>query len=81
VDSVGECLNNQQWEGKKPLATSPFLKMEQKLALMRQYKIVLAFENHNVSDFVTEKLFNVFQAGMKERESERERELKIKIER
>lgn len=36
---------------------------EEKIALMKQYKIVLSFENNNVSDFVSEKLFNAFQAG------------------
>jgi hypothetical protein len=39
--------------------------MDEKIKLMSRYKIVLAFENNNVSDYVTETVFNALQAGIK----------------
>jgi hypothetical protein len=34
--------------------------MEEKIRLFSQYKFVLAFENNNVTDYVTEKLPHAF---------------------
>lgn len=37
--------------------------MMNKITIYQQYKFVLAFENHNITDYVTEKIMNAFQAG------------------
>ncbi|KAI9318607.1 hypothetical protein BX666DRAFT_1929715 [Dichotomocladium elegans] len=52
VDSYGGCLNNKVY----PENT-------ERLALMGMYKFYLAIENSNCEDYVTEKLFDTFQAS------------------
>ncbi len=37
--------------------------MKDKIELFSQYKFALVFENHNVEDYVTEKLMCALQAG------------------
>lgn len=65
VDSYGMCHHNTDWPQFTMAKNTPTFKdMTVKIDLMKQYKIVLAFENNNVTDYVTEKVFNAFQAGI-----------------
>jgi len=54
VDSLSSCLNN---------AELPGIDMENKTAIMEQYLFHLAFENQNVDDYITEKLWLALEAG------------------
>ena len=57
VDAPGDCLRNMEWplfEGR------PFTKVE----LLRHYKIYLAFENGDSPGYVTEKIYDAFEAGI-----------------
>jgi len=56
VDSFGTCLHNSEFP---PGAIS----RQNKIKLIGEYKFVLTFENANVTDFVTEKIFEAFVAG------------------
>eukprot|EP00968_Pinguiococcus_pyrenoidosus_P004141 scaffold273_cov242-Pinguiococcus_pyrenoidosus.AAC.19 len=55
IDSFGRCKNNKKGGNGGG--------GRQKVALMEEYKFGLAFENSNWPDYVTEKLFQVFEAG------------------
>lgn len=64
VDSYGTCLHNTDFpSGKGKTVGSPFNTISDVIDVMKEYKFVLAFENINMTDFVTEKVFNAFQAG------------------
>jgi len=65
VDSYGECLHNKDLpkEMSAHLYSDFGASMRSKIKLIRDYKFVLSFENNNVTDYVTEKMINVFQAG------------------
>lgn len=65
VDSYGRCLNNAELpEGMRfPIYSNHGASMRNKIKIFSEYKFVLTFENNNVTDYVTEKLTNVFQAG------------------
>ena len=52
VDSISTCLNN---------ARNP---TRDKVKLVRQYRVYLAFENQNERDHVTEKVFDGLEAGV-----------------
>jgi len=54
VDSLSSCLNNAEFPG---------IDMENKTAIMEQYLFHLAFENQNVDDYITEKLWLALEAG------------------
>ena len=38
--------------------------MGNKVQVFQNYRYVLAFENNNVTDYVTEKIWNAFQGGL-----------------
>ncbi len=52
VDMLGNCLRSGPYPGTMPLAD-----------LIRQYKFYLALENSSCMDYVSEKMFDAFQAG------------------
>ena len=57
VDAPGNCLNNMEW----PLCKGrPCTKVE----LLRNYKIYLAFENGDSPGYVTEKIYDAFEAAI-----------------
>lgn len=65
VDAYGTCLHNTDFpDGKGKIQGSSLNSIGDVIDVMKEYKIVLAFENINITDFVTEKVFTVFQAGM-----------------
>jgi hypothetical protein len=59
VDSYGACANNKHG-GEKGSKGGWF---KSKLELLRKYKFTLAFENGNIIDYVSEKLFMPLVAG------------------
>jgi hypothetical protein len=46
-----------------PIFSNPGQSFSNKIKIFQQYKFVLAFENNNITDYVTEKMINVLQAG------------------
>lgn len=60
VDSFGACFKNADY---KYSASSHGNKMQDKINKISEYKFLLAFENNDVDDYVTEKLINAYQAG------------------
>lgn len=58
IDSYGSCMNNK--DGGRNPALGWF---NGKLELLKKYKFTLAFENSNVLDYVSEKLFMPLVAG------------------
>lgn len=68
VDALGPCLHNKDLPPE--YTAHPFYGPQQfggamkfKHDVFADYKIVLAFENNNVTDYVTEKIWNVFIGG------------------
>ena len=55
VDSLSSCVHNAQ--------PPKGLDLSDKKALMREYLFHLAFENSNIDDYVTEKLWGVLESG------------------
>ena len=55
VDSPGRCLRNMEF---------PKNLHQNKGDMMRQYRVYLAFENQNVDDYITEKLWGALAAGV-----------------
>ncbi len=55
VDSLSSCLNNAESPGG--------VDMRNKEAMQEQYLFHLAFENQNVDDYITEKLWATFKSG------------------
>jgi len=55
VDSLSSCLRNAN--------PPPGLSLKNKTAVMQHYLFYLAFENQNVDDYITEKLWGPFQSG------------------
>jgi len=53
VESVSSCLHNTDMANRKD-----------KLDMMKQYAMYFAFENQRVDDYITEKLWNTFRAGV-----------------
>lgn len=56
IDSMSSCLHNAE----VPVG----LNRSNKTAIMQHYLFYLAFENQNVDDYITEKLWGPFQAGV-----------------
>jgi hypothetical protein len=54
VDSIGGCMRNAPWPNEDLSIVD----------VMHQYQFYLALENSNCKDYVSEKLLNVFQAGI-----------------
>jgi hypothetical protein len=65
VDSLGQCLHNRDVPPAMqfPIYSDHGSSMRNKIAVFSEYKFVLALENNNVTDYVTEKLVNALQAG------------------
>eukprot|EP01114_Cavostelium_apophysatum_P009638 TRINITY_DN2285_c0_g1_i2.p1 TRINITY_DN2285_c0_g1~~TRINITY_DN2285_c0_g1_i2.p1 ORF type:complete len:606 (+),score=145.63 TRINITY_DN2285_c0_g1_i2:116-1933(+) len=65
VDSYGQCLHNKDFppEMQFPIYSDHGASMRNKIFIFTHYKFVLVFENNNVTDYVTEKMMNVIQAG------------------
>lgn len=65
IDSYGRCEHNidlpKEMQGE--VYANHGKAMRNKVKLFEDYKFVLAFENNNVTDYITEKIYNVFQAG------------------
>jgi len=55
VDNYGPCLKNQDVSGR--------LSQDEKYKIMGDHKFYLAFENANVDDYVTEKIWQAYKAG------------------
>jgi hypothetical protein len=55
IDSFGTCLHNKDtpFEAKRHSIDW----QQQKIRLLSQYKFVLAFENSDVQDYITEKVY------------------------
>lgn len=65
VDSYGKCLHNKDVPKDMdfPIYSNHGASMRNKIAIFKDYKFVLTFENNNITDYVTEKLPCVLQAG------------------
>lgn len=64
VDSYGACLHNKPLpSGDRGWQGSFGEMMDHKIRLLRDYKFFLAFENNNITDYVTEKLASALLAG------------------
>jgi hypothetical protein len=65
IDSLGKCLHNTDLpkEMQFPIYSDHGASMRNKVEIFKQYKFVLCFENNNITDYVTEKMPNVLQAG------------------
>eukprot|EP01114_Cavostelium_apophysatum_P013916 TRINITY_DN3476_c0_g1_i1.p1 TRINITY_DN3476_c0_g1~~TRINITY_DN3476_c0_g1_i1.p1 ORF type:complete len:612 (+),score=103.82 TRINITY_DN3476_c0_g1_i1:87-1922(+) len=65
VHSYGKCLHNRDFppEMQFPIYKDHGASMRNKISIFKNYKFVLVFENNNVTDYVTEKMTNVLQAG------------------
>ena len=46
-----------------PIYSDHGASMRNKIVMFSQYKFVLAFENSNTTDYVSEKVFNALQSG------------------
>lgn len=55
VDSLSKCLNNAE--------LPPGADIDNKKSMQEQYLFHLAFENQNVDDYITEKLWDTFKSG------------------
>jgi hypothetical protein len=66
VDSFGKCLHNKDVppEMDFPIYSNHGASMKNKIQVFAEYKFVLTFENNNVTDYVTEKIMNVFQGNI-----------------
>jgi len=71
VHSYGNCLRNRDWpqheadlDPSKPPLDDRNKRKPGIIELMRHYKFYLAVENSNCLDYVSEKLFNTFSAGI-----------------
>jgi len=63
IHSYGRCLNNRQVSDATFVQGEFATTHNEKSEIIRYYKFVLAFENTEAEDYVTEKLFQVFVAG------------------
>eukprot|EP01116_Phalansterium_solitarium_P000914 TRINITY_DN1075_c0_g1_i1.p1 TRINITY_DN1075_c0_g1~~TRINITY_DN1075_c0_g1_i1.p1 ORF type:complete len:607 (+),score=221.61 TRINITY_DN1075_c0_g1_i1:865-2685(+) len=65
IDSYGQCLHNKDMpdDMRFPIYSDHGSSMRNKVTVFRDYKFVITFENNNVTDYVTEKMCNVLQAG------------------
>jgi hypothetical protein len=65
VDSLGQCLHNRDLPPsmQAPIYSDHGSSMRNKIDIFSSYKFVLALENNNVTDYVTEKLVNALQSG------------------
>jgi Glycosyltransferase family 10 (fucosyltransferase) C-term/Concanavalin A-like lectin/glucanases superfamily len=65
VDSFGRCLHTRDMPAamRAPIYSDHGASMRNKIGVFQNYKFVLTFENNNITDYVTEKLINVLQAG------------------
>jgi hypothetical protein len=65
VDSFGKCLHTKDLpsEMQFPIYSNHGESMKNKVRIFRNYKFALVMENHNVTDYVTEKVVNALQAG------------------
>jgi hypothetical protein len=63
VDSLGKCLHNTDMppDMQFPIYSDHGSSMKNKIQVFQDYKFVLTFENNNVTDYVSEKIINVFQ--------------------
>ena len=62
IDSYGKCLHNKDLpqDMNFPIYSNHGESMKNKIKILSQYKFVLAFENNNVTDYVTEKMVNFY---------------------
>jgi len=65
IDSYGKCLHNKDFPSdiQNALTEDHGEYMRKLIELISQYKFLIAFENSNLTDFVTEKLSLGFKAG------------------
>lgn len=65
VHSYGRCHHNIDLplEMQFPIYSDHGASMRNKIGMFHGYRFVLAFENSNTSDYVSEKLWNAFQSG------------------
>jgi len=65
IDSYGGCLHNTDLPDKMKgrIYDNHGKAMRDKIELFSNYRFALVFENHNVEDYVTEKLMCALQAG------------------
>jgi alpha-1,3-fucosyltransferase 10 len=61
VDSYGRCFRNISIKAKTPM--SPKKRPPQKYRILTQYKFVLAFENTQEWDYVSEKVYHARVTG------------------
>ena len=59
VDALSSCLHNHD----KPIENKKLSWIQNKIKLLRAYKFHAAFENGNVRDYVTEKVYTALAAG------------------
>lgn len=64
VHSFGQCKHTKDLPEhmRAPIYNDHGLSMRNKVEIFSKYKFVLALENNNVTDYVTEKIINAFQA-------------------
>ena len=63
VDSYGSCLHNKDLPKHLRDPTEENINSADIIELMSKYKFVLTFENSICEDYITEKLWRVFEAG------------------
>eukprot|EP01068_Selenidium_serpulae_P017111 Selendium_serpulae@DN6350_c0_g1_i10.p1 len=62
VKSISKCLNNAEWP-KNASRGGRYIKSN-KVKALKHFALHLAFENQNINDYVTEKVYEALQAGV-----------------
>lgn len=65
VHSYGRCLHNRELPPQMqfPIYSNHGESMRNKIVMFSDYRFVLAFENSNTTDYVSEKVYNALQSG------------------